>query len=49
LVELGLGDSEGEVRIVLRYQYPPTSGDISIDQCLDTMDDVLRLRWSTPG
>jgi hypothetical protein len=49
LVELGLGASEGEVRVVLRFQYPPTSGDISIDQCLDTMDDVLRLMWSRLG
>jgi len=44
-----LGKSVKDVRDLLRAQFPPATSDISSDQLLDTMDDVLRLQSSVEG
>jgi hypothetical protein len=43
-----LGDSPAEVRALLKAQYPPAD-DISLDELVDTMDEVLRMQSSAEG
>jgi hypothetical protein len=44
-----LGTSVKDVRDLLKTQFPPTTKDVTDEEMFDAVDDVLRLRSTTPG